>query len=300
MNILKKKSFKELFKKYSVIEEKTEIDIVLEDQYKKAYELLEDAETSQLTPILVGPPGVGKTLLCRYYAQKHKKPFYWLTMDESTKPVHLIGGFDPAIAIKEGFSVNSFVPGPLVNAMLEGGYFLANELNRSTEYAQNTFLEPLEERSIYIPRLGRIKANDEFFMICSMNPAELSGTHRISEALKDRIKVWIPLKYPNKSTELKIIRANCPESDIPEDMLESIYQIIHRTRLDGDVEQPASIRAGIAIARLASLQAKKNGEYSNRALSFASKHVLSGSIKARPGIKSEDVSNKIIKSILGV
>jgi len=293
-------SFPELFEQFKVEQDAADVEIVLTGQYQRAFELLEDAENAGLTPILIGPPGVGKTLLCRYYAQQRGKPFYWMTMDEATKPVHLVGSFDPAVTIRQGFSPESFVPGPLTQAMLEGGYFLVNELNRATEYAQNTLLEPLEERSLYLPRLGRIKAQDEFFVICSMNPQELAGTHRISEALKDRIKVWIRLDYPDRSTELNIIRANCPHADVPEETLDRIYQLVNRTRMDPDVEQPASIRAGIAMARLASVQAQREkGKVTTKVLRRVAEHVLSGSVKPRPGVDAEKLSRKLINAVMG-
>jgi len=74
------------------------IDIVLSGQYGKALELLRDAEATGLFPALVGPPGVGKTILCRYFAslrakEKQGRNFHWLTMDESIKPSHFIGNF---------------------------------------------------------------------------------------------------------------------------------------------------------------------------------------------------------------
>jgi len=293
-------NFKELFEKHKLEKESQDAKVVLTGQYKEAYEMLEDAEASGLTPALVGPPGVGKTLLCRYYAEQQNRPFYWITLDEATKPTHLIGGFDPAITIREGFTLDAFLPGPLLLAMLEGGYFLANELNRATEYTQNSFLEPLEERSINIPRLDRVKSDENFFMICAMNPAELAGTHRLSEALKDRIKVWIPLTYPDKSTELQIIRINCPEINLPEAVLEQIYQIINRTRNHPDVELPASLRAGIAIARLVSIKAGKSQKLNNRLLGNVARFVLRGSIKPRPGIESEVLCREIISQVTGI
>ena len=232
--MINKDKFEELFNQHLIKDVLAEeLEIVTTGQYGKALELLRDAEATGLFPALVGPPGVGKTILCRYFASERakenkNKSFHWLTMDESIKPSHFIGSYDPAITLKKGFVLEAFNPGPLLSAMLEGGTFLANEINRATEYSQNTLLEPLEEASISIPHLGRIRADEEFFFISAMNPEELSGTHRLSEALKDRIKVWIKLDYPQKSTELEIIRVNLPENfTISESELEDIYSIIY-------------------------------------------------------------------------
>jgi MoxR-like ATPase len=312
--MINKERFEELFNQRLIKDiSEEQIDIVLSGQYGEALELLRDAEATGLFPALVGPPGVGKTILCRYFAslrakESKNRSFHWLTMDESIKPSHFIGSFDPAITLKKGFSLEAFNPGPLLNAMLEGGTFLANEINRATEYSQNTLLEPLEEASISIPHLGRIKADNDFFFICAMNPEELSGTHRLSEALKDRIKVWIKLTYPDKSTELDIIRINLPEHFIIEESeLELIYSIIKETRQNKiDIEVPASIRAGIAIAKLLGrkriLEKEKKAEEKESVyvyLSDIAKNVLLGSIKPKPGVKVENIIENIIHKTLG-
>ncbi|MHA1144951.1 MAG: AAA family ATPase [Candidatus Helarchaeota archaeon] len=253
----------------------------------------------------MGPPGVGKTALCRYFTEIRAKltgndSFEWLTFDEATRPSHLIGSFNPALTINQGFIPQAFNFGPLTRAMLRGGVFLANEINRATEFTQNTLLEPLEERTINVPHLGRIQASQGFFFIAAMNPSEIAGTHRIGDALKDRLKVWIELTYPRKITELRIIKKNNPHFVLGDSYLDKIHALISATRTDSRVELPASLRTGIAIARLMGLFCqKKNGDDLTAKLAKISYHVLIGSIKTKPGTQPKNVIMRIIKEQLG-
>ncbi|MDF1540410.1 MAG: MoxR family ATPase, partial [Candidatus Thorarchaeota archaeon] len=229
------------------------------------------------------------------------RAFTWITGDEGVRPSHLIGSFNPAIVLKKGFTLESFDPGPLLKSMVFGGVFGLNECNRLPEYVQNSLLEPFEELSVNVQRLGRIRAHEEFFPVITMNPEEMAGAHRLSEALRDRIRVWVRLGYPRKETEIEIVKINAPEYNLSDNVLETVYGLVSATRNSTDIEIPASIRAGIAIARLSAQVAKrkKSKEIDYAMLSEAATYVLTGALRFRPGIDPEPAVNQLVRRVLG-
>ena len=94
---------------------------------------------------------------------------------------------------------------------------------------------------------------------------------------------------------------------IEEAELELIYSVIKETRQNKiDIEVPASIRAGIAIAKLLGrkryLEREKGIKEKESVyvyLSDISRHVLLGSLKPKPGVKVEQVIDNIINKTLG-
>jgi len=294
-------SFKESFDERLAAATKEKVRIVIKEQYADAFDVLSDCENAALIPGIIGPPGVGKTLLLRAYAEKSNRDLYWITGDEGVRPSHLTGAFNPSIVLNKGFILEAFEPGPLLKSMVYGGVFGLNEGNRLSEYVQNSLLDPFEERSISVQRLGRIRADDGFFPVLTMNPEEMSGAHRLSEALRDRIRVWIRLGYPRKETEIEIVKMNCPEYNLSDAVLEKVYGLVSSTRVSTDIEIPASIRAGISISRLAAQMTKRKKEktISHATLSKAATYVLVGALRFRPGIDPEPAVNSLVRRNLG-
>ncbi len=296
------KASEERFQKllYSSIVESITIEhpVVLKGQYDKAYELLTDCINAGITPCLVGPPGVGKSLLVRKIANDSGRPFYEVFFDENVTPTRLIGSFNPALVARMGRTPQTFEPGPLTRAMVEGGLFISQELNRATEFCQNSLISPLEERSYYIYPLGIIKAHEDFALIATQNPLETAGTYRLSQVLTDRIGCWIRLGYPDKATELEIIKVNVAEYSLPEDTLNKIYEIIHDTRTSSLLEIPASPRAGIMLARMVNKH-RKNFKDDYATMRFFAPAVLGKEMRTRTeGKTAEDVVREIVEKRL--
>lgn len=275
--------------------EEQEVRIVLEGQYKKAYELIHDATAVDppLPVLIIGPPGVGKSLLVRKFAMDTKRRVYEIFFDEIIKPQYLIGSHDPALVLRNGYSLETFEPGPLVRAMVEGGIFLAQEINRASPTVQNSLHEPLEERSYHLPRIGRIHAKEMFSLVATANPAELAGVYRFTEALRDRLRVTVELTYPDKETELKIMKMNSPYRKLPEEIYDEIYSIIRRTREMKDrVKKPASVRVGPAIAKLVARRTSR-GEDPHAALKEVAPSVL-----ASIEVSGNEDKNQLIQEIV--
>jgi len=295
----KERSFREILQESVVESIHIEHPVVLKEQYEKAYELLKDSLDAGITPCLVGPPGVGKSLLVRKVAEDTKRAFYEVFFDENVTPSRLIGAFDPALVIRIGRTIESFDPGPLIRAMVQGGIFIAQELNRATEFCQNSLISPLEERHYYLYPIGMIKANENFAFVATQNPIETTGTYRLSQVLMDRIGCWIRLGYPSKETELEIIKVNIPEYGLSENALSKIYEIVSSTRDNPNLESPASPRAGIFLARLVNRYLNKF-EDEEAAIRFFAPSVLSKEIRTKiEGKNITDVIEGILNRVLG-
>jgi MoxR-like ATPase len=285
----------------SIVENiRIEHPVVLKGQYETAYSLLKDALDTGITPCLIGPPGVGKSLLARKVAEDTARSFHEVFFDENVTPSRLIGSFDPALVVRSGRNISSFEPGPLIRAMVEGGLFVAHELNRATEFCQNSLIAPLEERHYHLFPLGMVKAQESFAFVATQNPIETSGTYRLSRVLVDRIGCWIRLTYPTKETELEILKENTPAFSLPVSTLDKIYEIVKTTRESSVLEIPASPRSGIYLTRLVNKYLERF-ESEDAAIRFFAPAVLAKEMKVR-GEESKTVAkvvDEIIKKVLG-
>ncbi len=206
--------------------------------------------------LLEGPVGVGKTHLALAVTRELKRPVFRIDGDSRYTEQKLSGWFDPPTVIKRGYSAESFVAGPLVEAMRAGGILFINELNRLPEGVQNVLLPAIDEKMVHVPRLGEIRAADGFSVIATQNPKEFVATSHLSEAILDRFELVV-IDYQSEEEEMEIVSSRLKE--LPSTPATKKYEkflpmaAVRLARLTRDhekVRRGASVRAALAVAEI--------------------------------------------------
>ena len=203
--------------------------------------------------MIEGPVGVGKTVLANAIASYLGRPVYRVDGDERYTEQKLSGWFDPPIVLEKGYIEEAFIPGPLTEAMRNGGVLFMNEMNRMPEGVQNILLPAMDEGIIDIPRVGRVEAVSGFVVIATQNPREFVATTALSEALSDRFELLL-LDYQPEAEEFAILRSKFPH--VGEEATARALWIMRRTRNHPNIRRGASIRAAMSIIQLIGGEAK--------------------------------------------
>lgn len=168
-------------------------------------------------------------------------------------PAKLIGHHNPSRVLKEDFSRDNFVPGPLVSAMTEGGFLYIEEFNRAPEDTLNTLLMAIAERQIAIPRVGIVQATPTFRVVASMNPFDNVGTLRVSTSVHDRL-CRLAVDYQDAGAERGIVRlrSEAPDDDpLAERLIHDAVAVTRATRSHEDVRRGSSVRGAIDLVLVA-------------------------------------------------
>jgi MoxR-like ATPase len=206
--------------------------------------------------LLEGPVGVGKTHLALAVTRELGRPVFRVDGDSRYSEQKLSGWFDPPTVIQKGFGPDSFIPGPLVEAMKAGGVLFINELNRLPEGVQNVLLPAIDERTLIVPRLGEIRAKEGFVVVATQNPKEFVATSHLSEAIQDRFELVV-IDYQSEEEELEIVTARLKDvsGGKKSDKLLPLasVRLTRLTRTSPRVKRGASVRAALSLAEIATV-----------------------------------------------
>ncbi len=253
---------------------------------RREIELVVAALAADRHILLEGPPGTGKSTLLRGVAHELGIGFEFVEGNAELTPARLVGHFDPARVLVDGYDPDVFVDGPLVASLREGSLLYIEELNRVPEETLNVLVTVMSEREIHVPRLGRIGAVPGFRLVAAMNPFDAVGTARISSAIYDRV-CRMAVDYQDAGDERAITARHGAAVDA--DWLARAVELVRRTRTHPDVRIGSSVRGAIDLCAVAASLAEVRGrDVADRAVSLdAALVALSGRIRVREGSARE-------------
>lgn len=200
--------------------------------------------------LLVGVPGLAKTLLVQTVAQVLDLDFNRIQFTPDLMPSDIIGS--EILGEDRNFK---FIPGPVFSNII-----LADEINRTPPKTQAALLEAMQEKSVTAAGVTH-KLSQPFFVLATQNPIEQEGTYPLPEAQLDRFMFKVGLNYPSFAEEIQVVKnttgstansvtkqltgeeimyfqklvRNIPVTD---HVLEYAVKLVAKTRPDGEFSTP--------------------------------------------------------------
>ena len=261
---------------------KKEIAKVIVGQ-QQTVELLLTSIFSQGHCLLIGVPGLAKTLLISTLSQVLDLDFSRIQFTPDLMPSDIVG----AETLDKDRNLK-FVKGAIFSNII-----LADEINRTPPKTQAALLESMQE---YAVTIAGVKHNlpRPFFVLASQNPIEQDPTYPLPEAQLDRFMCSVYLGYPSFEEEVKVVTSTTTNekatlnkiisaeqiidfqqlirrAPVAQNVIEYAVNLVHKTRprterstadTDNYLEWGAGPRASQYLVLGAKCHALLNGKYS--------------------------------------
>jgi MoxR-like ATPase len=263
---------------YKRLKEEISQVIIGQDEVVK---LMLTAIFSQGHCLLVGVPGLAKTLLIQTIASSLDLQFNRIQFTPDLMPSDILGS--ETLDQERHFK---FIRGAIFANII-----LADEINRTPPKTQSALLEAMQEYSVTIA--GQKYALDRpFFVLATQNPIEQEGTYPLPEAQLDRFMFNVKLDYPSFKSEVDIVKATTTSSSyqvqkilhgneirefqalvrkvpVPDNVVEYAVKLVHKTRPNTamasmDANQYLEWGAGPRASQYLVLGAKCNALFSGK------------------------------------
>jgi len=184
--------------------------------------------------LLVGVPGLAKTLLIQTIASAVNLSFNRIQFTPDLMPSDIIGA--ETIDMERNFR---FIKGPIFANII-----LADEINRTPPKTQAALLEAMQEYSVTVAGV-HYSLDRPFYVLATQNPIEQEGTYPLPEAQLDRFMFNIALNYPAYQSEVDIVknttsdRINRVDEVLSGEQIVAYQQLIRRVPVADNVVEYA-------------------------------------------------------------
>lgn len=210
-------------------------------------------------------PGVGKTSLALAFSRAMELDYKRLQFTTDVLPGDVTG-----------FSVFNKQTGKFEykKGAAICNLFLADEINRASSKTQSALLEIMEEGSVTVDGVT-YKLPQPYIVIATQNPVGSVGTQLLPESQLDRFMIKISMGYPDKKSEINILKGRQTENPLDsvqkvaqaQDILklqkivaetyisnpvyEYIVELVSQTRTEPMIKLGLSPRGSIAVMKIA-------------------------------------------------
>ncbi|PSQ78983.1 MAG: AAA family ATPase [Bacteroidetes bacterium QH_8_67_23] len=189
--------------------------------------------------LLVGVPGLAKTLLVRTLASALSLDFSRIQFTPDLMPSDITG---TEIIQEQGPNGSSgggrrfrFARGPVFANVV-----LADEINRTPPKTQAALLEAMQER--HVTAAGETYDLDApFFVLATQNPIEQEGTYPLPEAQLDRFMLNLWLDYPSFGEEVDVVRGTTAGEEAEAEPVLSGDEVLRYQRLVRQIPVPDNV-----------------------------------------------------------
>jgi len=185
--------------------------------------------------VLVGVPGLAKTLLIHTLAQTLNLSFNRIQFTPDLMPGDITGTEVIEDDKESGRKNFKFIKGPIFANIV-----LADEINRTPPKTQAALLEGMQEYSVTASG-QTFKLDKPFFVLATQNPIEQEGTYPLPEAQLDRFMFNIRLDYPSLEEEKQIVNQTTSPRDVTIESILDKHQITQIQELVREVPLPEHV-----------------------------------------------------------
>jgi len=272
--------------------------------------------------LLVGVPGLAKTLLIQTIAEALDLDFNRIQFTPDLMPSDIVGS--ETLDNERNFK---FVKGPIFANII-----LADEINRTPPKTQSALLEAMQEYAVTVSG-KKYQLSLPYFVLATQNPIEQEGTYPLPEAQLDRFMFMVNLDYPSYRAEVEIVKNTTTSTKykvqkqvsgeeilafqelvrkvpVADNVVEYAVKLVHKTRPKSELsdavtnqylEWGAGPRASQNLILAAKCNALINGKYSPdiedvQAVALPIlRHRIVRNFKAEAeGVSVEDIIKKLV------